>query len=1231
MAITQVRIYPSIGIARLGNSPEFFIGPEIPGDRTPPVGGYKDAHCRVKRQAARFRLFGFDAAGILVQEITSSDATIDWTVHLANRKASWREFAGLSDNAPFRNAGEPNRASLEIDPGPRTLTGPNQAAGLNSGRFRGTVVPLGDMRTDATGKLVVLGGFGKSGSVPAGRPIVHYANNNNWYDDVSDGPVTAVVTLNATTTPIQALPAWVICAPPNFAPPVDSVTTLFDTLFQVAVDKGWRNVPTKPSFTNDVWPILQRTFNLQRTSQLAASGHSDFDGTAAATMSASRRTGIFNRLRNPNNPTAAGQADMPRLYDDENGGHHTITRAQYQILQKWTGVEGTDWTNDWPGSPPPLPTTVTPDGMTQAALEACVGAAFFPGIEASWFLRDTSKQGALDYLEPYRLDPTGHSAGDVTRQMAVPWQADFWKCQSSPGLAWWPAQRPDDVFPETGGGALPWTRQLVGTHLDMVSHWHKLGFVVNQSGSLVESERRVVCTNIFLVTDRSTFSEDEVSAQLQQSVPASFEDSLYVIAEGFLPAEIGVTSPNPTPQQLGAFAPVVNVPLSNVRARPQKLLLEDASLPASTRQRFTFVYHLEFDNTNDFVAEQVVNINATKNTFSSPGRLALTKKPNPYMLDGPVSWLSTDVRVLKVVEGQAPFGPVVGSMGGDAAAAITFVGGVVNHFRMHPAASHPFDQISTDPEASQLQLAEKEGTQRVFNFALARVRYRGLVSQASDVRVFFRLFTVAATGLDYDQNSTYRRGPGSTPISLLGLQARKVVTIPCYGTTRIDTGTASLVTQTDPLNVFTLQPAGAGEFHGYYGCWLDLNQTSSQFPEDVGASPDGPWGSGRKSIQELIRGMHQCLCAEVYFQDDPIAHGESPANSDNLAQRNLVIVESGNPGTPATRTIQHPLEIKATDPAPEVMVPGGEFLDEHAVRVIPAGPDELMIRWNDVPRSSRMTLYTPDVDADEVLRIAGQTYELVRLERVDSHTLRCLAGDVTYVPLPPGRTRNIATLLTLELPEGVKRGQQFSLTVHQISGRPRTILGAFQVTIPVRDELALLAPEVRKLSVLRHIFRAIPVEDPWRAVFGRYLEQVAERVRGFGGNPERVAPAADGSGRDLAEESCARRGWLVSALLALLVTMAAWTPPVGPLPELLLLGGLVGAALWWRKMCSPSTCSWVAVLVVGLGLGAFATTILLALGVAGPQSLWVLLVALASLVATTLVGLRGRCLTFAGS
>jgi len=166
--ITLIKIHPAIGIARLGNSPkEFFIAPELPGDHRPPKGGYKDASHRIKRQAARFRLFGYDEDNALVKEITISDAVIEWRVHLANKKAEWIQFQGpnaQTDPGLRRNPKVTDRASLIIDPGPRSIHGLNKKAHFDTGKFLGRTIPLGEIRTDKRGRLLVLGGFGKSNS-----------------------------------------------------------------------------------------------------------------------------------------------------------------------------------------------------------------------------------------------------------------------------------------------------------------------------------------------------------------------------------------------------------------------------------------------------------------------------------------------------------------------------------------------------------------------------------------------------------------------------------------------------------------------------------------------------------------------------------------------------------------------------------------------------------------------------------------------------------------------------------------------------------------------------------------------------------------------------------------------------------------------------------------------------------------------------------------------------------
>jgi hypothetical protein len=212
MAITEVRIHPAIGIARLGNSDtDFFIGPERRWDRVPPAGGYKDAQCRIKRQAARFRVFGYDN-GVPV-ELTAANATISWTVQLANRKAVAPGFpSGNPRNSSYTGA---DRNALVIDPGSRTVNGINQQQVFDSGTFKvknqaAVTVTLGEIRTDNDGRLLVLGGFGNSGS-PSNHALGSFGDSEEWHDDVSDGPVTASVTVGGQN--FTAAAAWVIVAP----------------------------------------------------------------------------------------------------------------------------------------------------------------------------------------------------------------------------------------------------------------------------------------------------------------------------------------------------------------------------------------------------------------------------------------------------------------------------------------------------------------------------------------------------------------------------------------------------------------------------------------------------------------------------------------------------------------------------------------------------------------------------------------------------------------------------------------------------------------------------------------------------------------------------------------------------------------------------------------------------------------------------------------------------------
>jgi hypothetical protein len=234
-----------------------------------------------------------------------------------------------------RNEGE--QSCLLDHPRPHT-NGPNEK--VHSTRAPSSVpVPLGEIRTDEHGCLLVLGGFGKSGSrksgSPHGTPIKEYANNDDWYDDVSDGPVTALVRLKGPNEWIPAATAWVICGPPKFAPAIENMITLYDTLRQVAVDKlGVKSLlpPERPSFTKDIYPLLIRAMNLKWVSEEGAVMHSVLQDVIKPPGLPGRPISIFSRLRNPDtdpHEPVPGK-NMPKIHSDYYDG-----QTYYQPLTKF--------------------------------------------------------------------------------------------------------------------------------------------------------------------------------------------------------------------------------------------------------------------------------------------------------------------------------------------------------------------------------------------------------------------------------------------------------------------------------------------------------------------------------------------------------------------------------------------------------------------------------------------------------------------------------------------------------------------------------------------------------------------------------------------------------------------------------------------------------------------------------------------------------------------------------
>ena len=504
--IVQAIIYPAIGIARVGSSDEYFHGPEVTDPEPLREGAYRDKGKRLKRQAARFRVYGCNARGDIIRELTTegSGAEIEWHVQLANKKSAWFRFqlaldipeASHAVPTTLRNPGITDRSRLAITPSAKSLHGGNAGpVAFDDGVFMDLPVYLGEMRTDADQRLTVLGGRGAARSHD-GSAAITFANNEGWHDDVSDGPVTATVRLHGK--PLEVVPAWVVIAPPNYGPQRKSVRTMWDVMRDVAINANMLPAPDRPSFTDDILPLFQRLAGLQWVNAAYAAGYGwqgAFDLTSeetlrqlssAAPASREHRRIIANNFRNfsrdGNSPIP-----WPWLYGDAMSippaptprQYASLSECQLSMLESW--ADG-NFEEDWsPGHKPArtieeVPVAKQGDMLTRAALEFCLADAFHPGCEMTWPVRAQTMymapfrflhapRGWIESIPATRLTPDavtipngplyGQVPGGITRWMAVPWQTDTASCRSGYtrsfdpyAPAFWPARVPNQVLTE---------------------------------------------------------------------------------------------------------------------------------------------------------------------------------------------------------------------------------------------------------------------------------------------------------------------------------------------------------------------------------------------------------------------------------------------------------------------------------------------------------------------------------------------------------------------------------------------------------------------------------------------------------------------------------------------------------------------------------------------------------------------------------------------------------------
>lgn len=510
---------------------------------------------------------------------------IVWTVHVANKKANWFVLAesgpqGIASYEgrlpPMRNpsidrAGapqppdklavmnEPRRVfALTIDPGPRVVAGadtgpvrfdkPTAAAYYDTAAGEVVTLPaypksfpsdsfpvldepsgpidsLGELRTDGQGRLLVLGGYGKAVGWPIdGRlPLDDDVNNDQWFDDTSDGPVSATIVFSDGTR-AEAEGAWVTTTDPSFAPQIRNVVSLWDDVYDTWVrvlglaphiydaDRGGWQDSYKPTFDDQLRPIFTSAAMQQwvvNLSQRGISAHASLTGiTAVADPATTPLAGITGVLRNPYEPAQQNEtALMPLHLGDAGDSFLTLRETQWFFLQRWN--KGTAHYSAGCG-----PALGPGERLDKATFVNCLGGRFSPGIDLTFVMRDPAiYRQPWQQSGPFRVnartlayasatDPrtplltTGYvpchvfadglEPGDLGKFMALPWHTDYNSCATHPPspnppgnrtVFWsWPAQRPVAVYAADDvvwGSDDPPDALPVTTSPDGATTWHE--------------------------------------------------------------------------------------------------------------------------------------------------------------------------------------------------------------------------------------------------------------------------------------------------------------------------------------------------------------------------------------------------------------------------------------------------------------------------------------------------------------------------------------------------------------------------------------------------------------------------------------------------------------------------------------------------------------------------------------------------------------------------------------
>ena len=553
---------------------------------------------------------------------------------------------------------------------------------------------------------------------------------------------------------------------------------------------------------------------------------------------------------------------------------------------------------------------------------------------------------------------------------------------------------------------------------------------------------------------KNNWGRDEITDVINKG--GRYPDGFLVALDGFSLNVLGGTRPSvPTIAFQGAT--------TGLSATTPNIFHQSDN--ASVPQQILFAYDVLFANplgafpaTGETPAAVNTGITVLGKGLSATDEFFFTASATPYFTNvvpdpaNPknvnVPWLSEDLRLFTATPGASlaaqtpvPGGPqfVENTSGGgfDTAGAYTYIQALLIYLNQNFAkagSADPFAPASgvipqqdgqLDADSSVTPFTTVNGaTHNNYSFAVARVRLKGIAgtTSAANVKVFFRLWGTQTADTGWDPVATYpsQKDGGGNPI--WPKAPADDHTIPFFATSQQPNFNAP----NDPefktggstgtgANNQTIAIATGDTQWAYFGCYLDVNDPGNV----VNGTP----------IWRAFPGTHHCLVAEIAFAGTPIqiVNGivPTPEGSGLLAQRNLQVTTSDNPGPASAHRVPQTFATKPSAPPPLTGPLAGR-------------PDELLVFWGDTPVGSTAQIYWPGVSADEVITLAGWMYGVHPLRAADPHTIEVeTVNGVTFVPIPVGTAAVYAGLFSIDLPLTVKTGQEFNVVVRRVSKRLR--------------------------------------------------------------------------------------------------------------------------------------------------------------------------------------------------